>query len=317
MSQSQIVTAIVVLSIVFLAMRFNLLDKLKGGGPGLLAGLAVGVQRMIAGISYKQIELQSFDVAYLEGGSGEPVLLLHGFAGEKDDWTRFARSLRGKFRVVAPDLPGFGESSRLAHNRYDTVSQVRRVRAFKDKLNLGECHLVGCHTGGAIAGVYASLFPQEVLSLTLIEPFGIDAPDKGDVERLSSRGWSPLTAGSEKELERVLGLLYRRPPAASGLVMKRLLARKTQHKAFEDQMWKQIWEHRPFVLEQVLPEIKVRTLLFWGDSNKIAHASGAKLIGQNLPGVTTVLLKNCGHQMIVERAKEVAQRFIQFARNQP
>ncbi|MCB1033840.1 MAG: alpha/beta fold hydrolase [Acidobacteria bacterium] len=308
--QMAILTAILI--IVFLSMRFQWHKKLRGGLPGAMAGLARSIRRGLAGVLYKQTEVQGYDLAYLEGGQGEMVILLHGFGTTKDHWMPVARRLRGKVHMIIPDLPGFGESSRIGHNRYDIVSQVRRLRAFKEKLALPSFHLVGCHSGAAIAGIFASLFAQDVLSLTLIEPFGIDSPEKADVERLATRGWSPLTAGSEKDYQRVLGLLYAKPPKISSFTEQERLAQAIEAQAFEEQAWKQMWENRPYLLEQVLPEIKVRTLLFWGDSNKVAHQSGAKVVSQGIPTVTPVLLRNCAHLMIVERPKEIADRILKF-----
>ena len=316
MTMTQMGTLVVILILAFVFMRFGLLQKARAGWPDFLASTKTSLRRLLAGVTYQEVELQGYDLAFLEGGRGEMVLLLHGFGGDKDDWTPFLRHLRGKVRVVALDLPGFGESSRPGHNKHDIVSQVRRVRAFKDKLDLPSVHLVGCHIGATIAGIYASLFPKEALSLTMIEPFGLDVPVKSDVERLSSRGWSPLTAGAEREYDRALNLLYSKPPKATSAIQRRRRARAIEHQAFEEQVWKQLWENRPYLFEQVLPEVKVRSLLFWGDGNKVAHITGAKIVSQGIPEVTAVLFKGCGHLMMLERPKELAQRFLKFVKGE-
>jgi pimeloyl-ACP methyl ester carboxylesterase len=317
MTMTQMGMLVLALILILLSMRFNLHKKLRKGLPGFLASTQTSLKRLVAGVIYRQVEVQGYDLAFLEGGKGETLLLLHGFGGDKDDWTPFLRRVRGKFRVVALDLPGFGESSRPSHNKHDVASQVRRLRAFKDKLDLPSVHLIGHHVGATIAGIYASLYPREALSLTMIEPFGVDPPVKSDVERLSSRGWSPLTAGTERDYGRVLSLLYHKPPKATSALQRQRQARAIEHQAFEEQTWKQMWENRPFLFEQILPEVKVRSLLFWGDRNKVAHVTGAKIVSQGIPEVTTVLLKNCGHMVMLERPKEVAQRFLKFVQGDP
>ncbi|MCH9647141.1 MAG: alpha/beta fold hydrolase [Deltaproteobacteria bacterium] len=312
--QMAILTALLV--IVLVVKRLGLHKGLRSGFPGMVASLATSWRRLWVGVIYKQTEVQGYDLAYLEGGKGETVVFLHGFASEKDDWMPMARRLGRKYRFVALDLPGFGESSRLGHNRHDVVSQVRRFRAFAQKVGLGSFHLVGCGVGGAVAGVFASLFPKDVNSLTMIEPFGIDAPTKGDVERLSGRGWSPLTAGTEQDYERVLKLLYRDPPKATGFLQRRRRAAAIENQVFEEQVWKQLWESRPYVLEQVLSEIKVRTLLLWGDSQKVAHQSALKVLSQGIPTATPVTIKGCGHLMMLEKPKEVGDRVGKFIRGE-
>ena len=65
-----------------------------------------------AGLVKKEIQVDSHRIVYLEGGQGETVLLLHGFAGNKDNWTYFAEPLIRDYHVVIPDLAGFGESTK-------------------------------------------------------------------------------------------------------------------------------------------------------------------------------------------------------------
>lgn len=313
MTMTQMGTLVLLLIVVLVTLRFNLHKKMRQGLPGFLASLSTSWGRLRAGVTYHQEEVQGYQLAYLDsGGSRELVIFLHGFGSDKDDWMKIARKLRRKYRLIAIDLPGFGESSRPSHNKHDIVSQVRRLRAFKEKLHLPSSHLVGQHMGATVGGLFASIYPKDVLSLTMIEPFGVDAPSKSDVERLSTRGWSPLTAGSQRDYERVLGLLYKRPPKMSSSLQKRKLARAMEHQAFEEQSWKQMWENRPYLFEQVLPEIKVRSLLFWGDSNKVAHVTGAKIVSQGMPAVIPVLVKGGSHMMILEKSKDVADRLLKF-----
>ncbi|MEM9291257.1 MAG: alpha/beta hydrolase [Acidobacteriota bacterium] len=316
MSMTTMATLTVMLVIVFVVLRLNLHKKVRKGLPGAVVSTATAIKRTAAGLTFGiQRDVQGFDVAYLDsGGTGPVVLMLHGFAGDKDDWDGLSRHIPGKYRRVAIDLPGFGESSRDEHQKYDTVSQVRRLRVFLDKTRiLPPYHLVGSGMGGTIAAIFASVQPKAVDSLTLIEPMGVDAPEKSQVESLTSRGWSPLTASSDKEYERVLSLMMANPPSASGPLQRKRLARAVQDKALHDEIWKQLWENRPFLLEQILPEIKVRTLILWSQNSKVADPSSLKVITQGIPDAVPVLLKgNTAHLLAVEEAKEVAQRWLQM-----
>ena len=75
--------------------------------------LGISAERSISGLEYKTVVVGDETWHYLEGGpnDAEVVLLLHGFGGDKDNWTRFSKLLTDGYRVVAPDLPGFGESA--------------------------------------------------------------------------------------------------------------------------------------------------------------------------------------------------------------
>jgi hypothetical protein len=82
--------------------------------PDKTADLGISAERMLSGLTPGTLIVKGETWHYLDGGpgNGEVVLLLHGFGGDKDNWTRFARYLTDRYRVVAVDLPGFGESAR-------------------------------------------------------------------------------------------------------------------------------------------------------------------------------------------------------------
>ena len=77
-----------------------------------LFNAAIRVQRRKAGLEEKTLRIEGHDIIYLDGGSGETLLLLHGFGANKDNWLPIAPLLAPHFRLIIPDLPGFGDSSR-------------------------------------------------------------------------------------------------------------------------------------------------------------------------------------------------------------
>src|SRR5687768_6020366 len=73
--------------------------------PRLVAGLAIAAERAAAQLSLKSVHIPGgLHISYLEGGQGEPLVLLHGFGANKDNWTRTSRILTRHYRVIAPDL---------------------------------------------------------------------------------------------------------------------------------------------------------------------------------------------------------------------
>ena len=298
---------IILLTIVFVVIRLGLAQKLRHGWPDLVEGFGRGLKRLRAGLTDKRIQASDHRVAYLEGGKGPAVVLLHDFGGTKDDWTTFSRFLPRGFRVVAPDLPGFGESERTAGARYDVMSQVRRLRGLLVKLHVNKVHLVGCGVGGAMAGIYAGLFARAVSSLTLIEPFGIESESKTEIQGLTERGWSPMTAATPRDLERIRKTLYVQAPKLSKAAAKRKLDRMREDRDFHSEVWKDLWKFRPYLLESVLPEIKAPTLIISGDTNRVFHQSCAKKLHQGITGSNVSFMKGVGHWPMVERTKETAQ----------
>jgi lipase len=107
-------------------------------------------------------------IHYREQGAGAPVIALHGSASAGSQWRSLVGCLEGRFRVITPDLPGYGRSAPLAG-----PPSLGRVAAAVGALveAQGEpVHLVGHSFGGAVALKIAAAMPDRVKSLTLIEP---------------------------------------------------------------------------------------------------------------------------------------------------
>ena len=96
--------------------------------------------------------------------------LLHGFGASADSWNRFAKPLTKRYRVIAPDQPGWGASTRIETASYGYPAQIERLHQFLSALGLKRVHLVGHSMGGFIASAYAARYPDEVITT------GIDRP---------------------------------------------------------------------------------------------------------------------------------------------
>jgi pimeloyl-ACP methyl ester carboxylesterase len=113
-----------------------------------LTHLALDWQRWRSGLTRKEIEIPGgLRYVYLEGGRGEPLLLLHGFGANKDNFTPIARYLTPHFRVIAPDHIGFGESSHPQDAEYAAPAQAERLRLFMQALGIPRFHLGGSQWG--------------------------------------------------------------------------------------------------------------------------------------------------------------------------
>jgi len=108
-------------------------------------------------------------IHYRRGGSGEAVVLLHGWPQHSLQWHAVAPRLAERFTVIVPDLPGCGGSSIPPAGRYDKKSVARVVKAAIDQLEIGTVRLVGYDHGAGVAYNYASLFPETVRQLALVE----------------------------------------------------------------------------------------------------------------------------------------------------
>ncbi len=267
-------------------------------------------------LQQKSVKAAGFELFYLEGGdSRQPtVLLLHGFAGIKEDWTACANFLVAEgFHVVAPDLPGFGQTVKNPDLQYDVTTQAKRIRALAQKLGLTPSHLVGSSLGGSIAATYAYGAADEVSSLTLIEPFGVRVPHESELDQWLKQDRNPLAIAAPAAYENLLGFLFVEPPAWSE-ALKQVRAEQIAHnRSFYLKVWQEIRTgEKAYLLDQLLPAIRHRTLVLQGGESKVVHPSTAEMIGRRMKQVQVVVLEGCGHFPAVERPREAAEHLVSF-----
>jgi pimeloyl-ACP methyl ester carboxylesterase len=280
--------------------------------PGLLLRANVAWERGRAGVAEKSVTVDTDTVVYTEGGSGEPAVMVHGFAADKDSWTRFARFVTPKMRVVAPDLPGFGLSTRDQAKRYDIESQVKRLHRFVEVLGLGKVHLVGNSMGGQIAAVYAATYPDEVLSLALFAPGGITSPHPSEISESLAKGNNPLLVHSTEDFDRMLHLLFVEVPSIPGPLKRYFAEQAVEHRDFNAKVWADLTQ-TPAPLEPRLGQIHAKTLVLWGDTDRVLDPSGAEVLKAGLqPPPEVVLMKSCGHVPMIERPEEAAEHYLRF-----
>lgn len=125
------------------------------------------------------LRVDGFDVTYLAAGEGpETVVLLHGFgAWSEVVWSQLIPALSDRYRVVAPDLLGFGLSAKPGPDHFNGEDplepEVRFLESFLDQLGVKRASLVGSSFGGGLAIRYAADHPQIVDKLVLVSSMGL------------------------------------------------------------------------------------------------------------------------------------------------
>ena len=146
-----------------------------------LAGIVLSAAAAAAGkIEGRFAELDGLKMHYLECASGEPILLVHGYAQTSHMWRPLMAKLCETNRVVAPDLRGFGRTTK-AECCYDKKTMAQDVRALATKLGVGRARIVGHDIGLMVAYAYAAQFPSDVSRIALLDAF---IPGVGDTTGL-------------------------------------------------------------------------------------------------------------------------------------
>lgn len=274
----------------------------------------LAMNRLVSGLEEKTRQVDAHTVHYLEGGSGETVLLLHGIFAEKDHWVDFARNLTGHYHVIAPDLPGYGESGRHAGQRYDYAAQTERLRRFMDARGIDRAHIAGNSMGGTIAALFAIRYPERVASLAFIgAPHGIRSETASEMDSLIGAGRAPLVAHNAGEFDAMLKLVFADRPFLPYPILHAAERDAIAHAGSNRRMWDEQLRDR-YLLQEHISKVAAPSLALWGAKDKVFDASGARTLRELLPRVELRILPGMGHLPMMEDPKETARLYADFLR---
>ena len=134
-----------------------------------LSGSLVGTDGPARFPKARAVDAGDLETFYLEAGAGEPVVLLHGLGATNASMLPTLWEFGGDYRVIAPDLPGFGASAKPVRS-YDAPFFAQWLRDFLDTLDIDRCHLVGNSLGGRVALELGMRMPERVDRLVLLAP---------------------------------------------------------------------------------------------------------------------------------------------------
>lgn len=276
------------------------------------------VQRRLrskGGLVEKSIKVGEYRWPYLEGGpaDGEVVLLVHGFGGDKDNWAIYSPYITKKYRLISPDLPGFGDNDRSFDREYDIASQVARLRAFVDALGISKCHIGGNSMGGYIALQFALEHPECTQSLTLFNNAGVVGVDKSELQIAAESGDNALAINSVDDVKRLMGFVAYKPTPIPAQFRKIFFEDANAHRELLDKIFWSIADdgiNRP--LNGRLQELKVPTLTIWGRHDRLIDVSCAEAIHEAVEGSELLILEEAGHIPMIEKPRETATAQLAF-----
>ncbi|QBZ89774.1 acetoin dehydrogenase dihydrolipoyllysine-residue acetyltransferase subunit [Pseudomonas viciae] len=253
----------------------------------------------------QKVELDGRVIRYFERGEGgTPLVLVHGFGGDLNNWLFNHEALAAGRRVIALDLPGHGESAKtLQRGDLDELSGV--VLALLDHLDINAVHLVGHSMGGAVSLNAARLMPQRVRSLTLIGSAGLGPQINGGY----LQGF--VEAANRNALKPQLVQLF----SNAELVNRQMLDDMLKYKRLEgvDAALQQLSAtlfadgRQQVDLREVVQAGHVPALVIWGSDDAIipaAHSDGLSAKVEVLPGQ--------GHMVQMEAAEQVNRLILDF-----
>lgn len=270
-----------------------------------------------------EVTVDGISTFYLEAGSGTPVVLLHGLGATNASMLPTFWELARDHRVIAPDLPGFGDSGKPVRS-YDARFYARWLETFLDEVGIERALMVGNSMGGRVAIEAALASPQRVERLALLAP-------------------SPAFI-KKREMVGVVRLL--RPelalaplPLPRRLVLRNLKSMFARPDRLEDAWYEAAVDEflrvfstprgriaffsaaRQIYLEEPhgdsgfwdrLPDLARPALFIWGDHDRLVPASFARHVERAVPDAESIVLESCGHVPqfeLPERTHELVREF--------
>jgi pimeloyl-ACP methyl ester carboxylesterase len=247
---------------------------------------------------------------YQEQGAGKPLVLLHGFPLDLRIWHEQAAALSDRFRVITPDLRGFGQSR--SNDPFTMESLADDVHALLADLGALPTVLGGLSMGGYVALAYAKKYPADLRGLMLI-----DTKAEGDTPE-GKEGRQKMielarSQGAKAVAEQMMPKMLAQDADKSRLQVKRELDQIMQSQTpltIEHAL--AAMRDRPDMAAQ-LPSIAVPTLVIVGEHDAITPPAGAEKMSKAIAHATYALVRGAGHMAPMEQPQQVTDAIRRFA----
>lgn len=260
----------------------------------------------------KTVAFRDGTIAYHEAGQGEPLLLLHGSGPGVTAWLNFGANLpvfAEHFRCIAPDLPGYGESTGIAGDPF--AGTIEAVIALMDALGIERARFIGNSFGGLIAARLAAAHPDRVARLVVIGGVGVPLfnpfPYEG-VQRLADFVAEP---SRERVVSWLRSMVYDQSLVTEDLIAQRMATAgdpkvlETNRKIYSAEGLAAIAANMsgPNAVQSFayLPKIEAPTLLTWGRDDRVTPMDGALLPLRLIPNAELHVFPKCGHWAMIEQ----------------
>ncbi|MEE6137888.1 alpha/beta fold hydrolase [Mycobacterium sp. 050128] len=267
----------------------------------------------IGTITERTVCVNGKEIFVAESGTGPAVVLLHGGGPGASGMSNYARNvdaLAADFRVLVPDMPGYGRSTKGVDRRDPFGYLADHIRGMLDELGIGHAHLVGNSYGGSCALRLALDTPDRVDKLVLMGPGGI-----GTTRGLPSEGLRNLLAyyggdgPSRQKLRTFIRsyLVHDADAVPDALIESRYQASIDPEVVADPPLQRPsglrtLWR-MDFTRDRRLGSLTTPTLIIWGRDDKVNKPGGAAMLADRMPNADVLLAARTGHWVQWERAE--------------
>jgi len=245
-----------------------------------------------------EITINGTRTNYQVFGQGKPFLILHGWGSNSERWIPIAEGLAQKgFKVIVPDLPGFGESDSL-NTAWNMNNYIKWIEGFIKELEIKEFYLAGHSFGGALAAKLTINHPQDVKRVFLISAASVR-------KRTAKKSF---LKNISKLIKRLSFLpfynLFRK-------AFYKFVIRKSDY-LYVDGLMKETFKN---VISEDLSQftgfIKIPTVIIWGDKDKSTPVEDAYFMKQKIKDSKLVIIPGAGHILNKENPEILAEKILE------
>lgn len=285
-----------------------------------LYDLAMKVERDRAGLTEHTAKIGTLDVSYLEETAKDTtqptLLLIHGFAANKENWLRFAGQLTDQYHIVAVDLLGHGKSTKDATLKHDLDDQVAYLINFLNHKGIQKVHLVGNSMGGAISALFASMHPERTLSASLVNPAGI-FDHRSVLEDYLEKGENPLVVKKTEDIYALFDFAMEVKPFMPWPIPEVVAEQSIAKQALNEQMFEHLkTDQHAYDFKHELTKIKAPTLIMWGAKDRVINYQNSEVFDQLINNSTVLIYPDIGHVPMIEIPEQSSYDVNQFIQQQ-
>ena len=272
-------------------------------------------ERNKSDLDAKAFTLASGDkMVYLENDNlaGEPLILIHGFGCNKDNFTRIADKLEG-YHLIIPDLLGFGDSSKPMSADYRANAQAQRLHELLQAKGVASAiHVGGNSMGGSISVAYAAMYPESVESLWLLDSAGFWSAGIHEAFEDATPDDNPLVIDSTEQYFELYKLVMFDPPYIPRSVQAVFAQDSIVNRELHKNILEQIVEDNVEERAKVVTKYNIPTLIVWGEEDNIIKPETAELMSELMPHAQVIMMPGVGHVPMIEAVEQTADDYKNF-----
>jgi 2-hydroxymuconate-semialdehyde hydrolase len=251
---------------------------------------------------------------YLEAGQGEPVILIHGSGPGVTayaNWRFTIEPLAQKYRVLAPDIAGFGYTERKSDQQYSLDFWVKHLTEWMDAVGVKKARFIGNSFGGSLTLAIASRYPERVESFVLMGAAGVEFELTPELDAIW--GYEPSIENMRKI---VMSFAYDTSMMTDDLVRSRYEAsvRPGYHESFSKMFEVPRQRHIKALAtpDDQIRKIPHRAMVVHGRDDKIVPPTNSTKLHSLLKNSDLHMFSNCGHWTQIERKNDFNKLVLDF-----